>query len=285
MAACIEPEERGALGSMLVRQGAKRRVRPELLAQRVYRPLAALVVRGLLPLGVTPPAVVLANAAAGLAAALLVAVGQLVPAALLLQLKTVLDNADGQLARATGRTSALGRYLDTEADFVVNVALFAALASATGSPVLALASLAALTIVLSADFNENALQRRARGETVVTEPPVAGEGPLARALAGVYHVVFGPQDRVLQAFSRGRLERLLAGVEDPGRREAATLAYYEGVTSAVLANLGLSTQLALLGACLVLGAPSAYLWLVLAFGALLPVLQLQRELAVRRARR
>jgi hypothetical protein len=132
MAACIEPEERGALGSMLVRQGAKRRVRPELLAQRVYRPLAALVVRGLLPLGVTPPAVVLANAAAGLAAALLVAVGQLVPAALLLQLKTVLDNADGQLARATGRTSALGRYLDTEADFVVNVALFAALASATG---------------------------------------------------------------------------------------------------------------------------------------------------------
>ena len=46
---------------------------------------------------------------------------------------------------------------------------------------------------------------------------------------------------------------------------------------AVLANLGLSTQLAVLGACLMLDAPSVYLWFVLAAAALLPVVALRRE--------
>ena len=59
----------------------------------------------LLPLRVPPPAVVLASAATGLVAAVELAREQLVAAALLLQLKTVLDNADGQLARAAGKES------------------------------------------------------------------------------------------------------------------------------------------------------------------------------------
>ena len=49
----------------------------------------------------------------------------------------------------------------------------------------------------------------------------------------------------------------------------------------MLANLGLSTQLFVLGACLVVGVPDLYLWLVLASVTLLPVLQLRRELVVR----
>ena len=53
----------------------------------------------------------------------------------------------------------------------------------------------------------------------------------------------------------------------------------------MLANLGLSTQLFVLGACLVLGVPELYLWLVLASLALLPLLQLRRELVVRSTRR
>ena len=52
--------------------------------------------------------------------------GHLVAAALLVQLKTLLDNADGQLARLTGRVTAFGRYLDSECDLLVNAALFAA---------------------------------------------------------------------------------------------------------------------------------------------------------------
>ena len=102
----------------------------------------------LLPLRVPPPAVVLAATATGLTAAALLAGDNLVAAALLLQLKTVLDNADGQLARASGRESVLGRYLDSESDLLVNVALFAALAHVTGRPWLALASFLSLTFVL-----------------------------------------------------------------------------------------------------------------------------------------
>ena len=50
----------------------------------------------------------------------------------------------------------------------------------------------------------------------------------------------------------------------------------------VLANLGLTTQLAALGVCLVVGAPSVYLWLVLGCLALTAVLHARAELRVRR---
>lgn len=178
-----EPEDGTSYAPTLRERSRKSRPGRELLVSAVFGPTANLVVAALLPLRVPPAAVVLANAAAGLAGAVAVARGQLVTGAILLQLKTVLDNADGQLARASGRTSALGRYLDTEADLVVNVAVLAALAHATGSPALALAGLAALTFLLSVSYNEDVLHRRVRGEVVVTQPPATSEGALARALA------------------------------------------------------------------------------------------------------
>ena len=128
----IEPEETAAVAPPA---GAKRwrRSRPELLVELVFRPLAGVIVR-------------VAAAAAGVAAGGRARERES-PAsppctssfaasssarALLLQLKTLLDNADGQLARRSGRTSAFGRYLDTEVDLLVNVALFAALGHVTG---------------------------------------------------------------------------------------------------------------------------------------------------------
>ncbi len=49
------------------------------------------------------------------------------------------------------------------------------------------------------------------------------------------------------------------------------------------ANLELTTQLAVLGACLVLGVPAAYLVFTLGCAALLPLLQLRRERLARKA--
>ena len=80
------------------------------------------------------PLVVVAAGAVGLAGAVELGRGSLLAAALLVQLKTLLDNADGQLARLTGRTSAFGRYLDSEVDLLVNAALFAALGLDDGPP-------------------------------------------------------------------------------------------------------------------------------------------------------
>jgi archaetidylinositol phosphate synthase len=269
--------------SRLLDRSGKVRPGRELIVGTFFAPLANVVVRALLPLRVPPPVVVLANAAAGLLAALALVRGELILAALLLQLKTLLDNVDGQLARATRRVNLVGRYLDTEADLVVNAALFAALATATAAPWLALAAFFALTLLLSASFNVTELHREVHG--VAREQLQASGGPAERALELLYRAVFTPQDRLLRSLSSRRLERLLAHELDAEHRRSATLAYYDRFTVTALANLGLSTQLVVLGACLVLGEPAAYLWFALAGGATLPVLQLRREQLARRALR
>ena len=205
-------------------------MRQEALCEAVFRPLAHVVVLALAPLRVPPPAVVLASAAFGVAGAVELARGHLVVAALLIQAKTILDNADGQLARLTGRVTTFGRYLDAECDLLVNAALFAGLGWYTGRPLLAVLGFVALTAVLSANFN---VERVARHGPVGWDDSVLGR---------VYGVLYGWQDRIA--------ERLLAS-----RR----IQLWQVAT---LANLGLSTQLAVFGLCLVVGHPTAYVWLL-----------------------
>jgi archaetidylinositol phosphate synthase len=243
-----------------------RRAGREIVLEVVFRPLANALVRPLRRLGVSPLAVVLANAAIGLVAAVVLARGELVAAAVLLQLKTLLDNTDGQLARATGRVTLVGRYLDTIADLVVNAAVLAALGYVTDQPLLALAAFLALTFVLAADFNATELYRRAHGSPT-PRPPSTG-GRVERLLERIYGVVFGPLDRVLRAFAARRFD---------------TRGGYDRFTVTALANLGLSTQLVVLGLCLVLGSPTAYLWFVLACLVALVPLQLRAERQARQA--
>jgi phosphatidylglycerophosphate synthase len=198
-----------------------------VLCEHVFRPLAHVVVLALAPLRVPPPAVVLLAAATGIAGAVELARGHLVVAALLVQLKTVLDNADGQLARLTGRVTAFGRYLDSECDLLVNAALFAALGSVWAIPGFVL-----LTLILSVNFN---VERLSRGGVAAWDP-----SPLGR----VYAVVYGWQDRLA--------DRLLGGRSIQPWQVTA------------LANAGMSTQLAAFGLCMALGRPLAFVWLLAA---------------------
>jgi phosphatidylglycerophosphate synthase len=209
----------------------KARLRQEWVCETVFRPLAHLVVVPLARLRVPPPAVVFAAAACGLASAVALARGELLLAALLLQAKTVLDNADGQLARLTGNVTAFGRYLDSECDLLVNAALFAALGWYAGSGTVAALGFAALTLVLSINFN---VERLARGAPATWD---------ASALGRAYGVLYGWQDRAI--------ERLL-----PGRPDLAAVG--------VLAQLGMSSQLAAFGICIVLGHPLAFAWVAAA---------------------
>jgi phosphatidylglycerophosphate synthase len=227
------------------------------------------VVVALLPLRVPPPAVVLAATATGLGAAVELARGHLLVAAIALQAKTVLDNADGQLARASGRVSVFGRYLDSESDLLIDAALFAALGYLTGRVVLAAVAFVVLTLVLSVNFGLELLYRRERGELREARPEASGAAAL---LGRVYDLVYSPQDRLVERFVEWRLH---------GAGREQRLAYHDRATLMVLANFGLSTQLAALGLCLALGHPAAYLWLVLGCGASLIPLELRRE---RRAR-
>jgi phosphatidylglycerophosphate synthase len=204
-----------------------------VLCEHLFRPLAHVVVLALAPLRVPPPAVVLVAAATGIAGALELARGHLVVAALLVQLKTVLDNADGQLARLTGRVTAFGRYLDSECDLLVNAALFAALGSVWAIPGFVL-----LTLILSVNFN---VERLSRGGVAAWD-----SSPLGR----VYGVVYGWQD--------GLADRLLGGRAIQPWQVTA------------LANAGMSTQLAAFGLCMAIGRPLAFVW-ILAAEALLIV--------------
>jgi phosphatidylglycerophosphate synthase len=239
-----------------------RRAGPELVLQFVFRPLSNLVVPPLARLGVDPVLVVLANAAAGLVAAIALARGELVAAAVLIQLKTLLDNCDGQLARASGRVTLLGRYLDTEADLLVVAALFAALGHVTGQLLLAVLAFAALVLVLAVDFNATELFREAHG-TARPLAPATG-GAFETLLAKIYELVLGPLDRATR--------RLWEGVD------------VDRFTVTALANMGLSTQLAVLGICLVLDLPEAYLWIALCGLLAVLGLRLRAEVRARRLR-
>lgn len=187
-----------------------------------YRPLAHVVVLALLPLRVPPPAVVLGGCAAGLAAAIELVRGELLVAAVLLVAKTVLDGADGALARAAGRETAFGRYLDSDCDLIVNAALFAAIGHTTGRPLVALAGFVASTVVLSLNFN---LRRLYAGTEAM---PVGGGIPRR-----FYELVYAPQDRLV--------DRLV-------RRKPKLSTLW------VLHNLGLATQHTAIAVTLVLVA-------------------------------
>jgi phosphatidylglycerophosphate synthase len=223
------------------------------VCEGIFRPVAHLLVLVLARLRVPPPLVVVSAGAAGLAAAVELGRGSLVVAALLVQLKTLLDNADGQLARLTGRTSAFGRYLDSEVDLLVNAALFVALGWTTGRPALALAGFLALTSVLSLNFNAERLSRAATAE------PEA-EGRATAVLCRIYGLVYAPQDRLAEALVARR--PALAG----------------SMAVSLLANLGMSTQLAAFGLLLALGHPLAFAWLALAEATAITLALLPRRM-------
>ena len=253
----------------LLARSRKQRPGTELLCEYLFRPLAHLLVLALLPLRVPPPAVVLAATTVGLTAAAELARGQLVVAALLLQLKTILDNADGQLARASERITPLGRYLDSLSDLLVDAALFVAIGYLTGRPWLALVGFLALTLVLSADYNLDRLYRRVRGGGFDAMPAAAG---LGAALGRVYGDLYGSHDRLFERFADWRTSV----------NARTQLAYHDRSTLMVLANFGLSTQLAVLGLLLALGRPTAYLWVAVGCAIMLGPLLLRREVLAHR---
>ncbi|HEX5584795.1 CDP-alcohol phosphatidyltransferase family protein [Gaiella sp.] len=226
----------------------------------------------LLRLRVRPPAVVMAAAAAGIAAAVELARGNLGTAAALVVLKTVLDNADGQLARLSGRVTPFGRYLDSESDLVVDAALFAGLGYLTGNPLIALASFLALTFVLNANFNLRRLYEHEHG--LRAAEPMPGASGAAELLRRIYAVVYAPQDRLVER----HVERRLVG-----RRREARLAYHDRGSIVLLHNLGLSTQLTAFALCLAAGLPAVAYAVPLAAAAALVPLELRRGLRAERA--
>ena len=256
----------------------KARPRVEYVSEYGFRKLAHLVVLILLPLRVAPTNLVIFHTILGVSAGFLITEGEFIWAAVLIQIKTVLDNADGQLARASGMVSEIGRYADTEGDFIVNIALFAGLGAYTGQWLLALLGFTIFTLLLSLDFNWEYLYRFERQEYFRPAPDTSKENQsILRFLEQFYTIVFKPQDNLIRAFCEKRFEKIYLKHPNFTARKAARLEYYEADSLFLLANLELSTQLLLLGLCLVLGLPQVYLWFVVLCGIICIFLQLRRE--------
>ena len=256
----------------------KSRPRIEYSSEYFFRPLAHSVVMVLLPLRVQPTALVAFHTCLGIFSGVLIAQGHWIWAAWLIQVKTVLDNADGQLARASGMTSEIGRYADTEGDLFVNAALFWGIGAATGQSWLAALAFIILTVLLSSDFNLEYLYKRERGEVFRASPDSSRENQFVLGiLANFYRVFFKPQDVGIRAFADARFERIFSRFPNTECRQTALLAYHEPGALFVLANLELSTQLAVLGIFLIVGQPGLYLWFVIACGVTLALLQWRRE--------
>lgn len=269
---------------------AKARPRSEAVMVLV-QPLATRLVGHLARLGVDPQHVVWTHAGLGLLAAGLIVVGggvawSLAAAALLA--KTLLDNVDGGLARATGRVTIMGRYLDTVLDTVVNAALFVALAwqgPGLWAWPLAVGAFLVLTFMLSLDFN---LERRYKAlRTVVATGPGAPQIPAGAgertvgAFRRFYDRVLAPQDRAVDSLDEAAFARL-AGTGYGVAPLEMRLAWNDLWSSATLVNLGLSTQLTLLALCLAIGAPFAYVAVVYALALYAAGLQAIRAWRFRR---
>jgi archaetidylinositol phosphate synthase len=255
-----------------VSAAAKVRPRREWVMLLV-QPLATLGVRLLARTGVDPQTVVWSHTLAGIAAAALIAWAA--PdgwpwAAGLLLLKTLLDNIDGGLARATNRVTEMGRYLDTVLDTIVNLALFMAVALTVNSTWALPAALGAyllLMLLLSLDFNLERLYRTSHLASVgpaQVDPPGASAAMLA-LFRGFYERLLAPQDRWIE----GLEQALFQWLTQVSYREAAPelrRRWSDLFSTAALVNLGLSTQLTLLAVLLLLGHPFAYIWAVYAMG-------------------
>jgi phosphatidylglycerophosphate synthase len=235
------------------------------------RPAAAVLVAVLLPTRISPIHLTLAFTAVGLAAAALFAAGGYgrgVTAGLLLLVKSTLDAADGSLARARGRPSRAGRYLDSVCDFLVNLGVFGGLAIAeagrSGTPwpaVVAAAALLAATLEGSVFNYYYVLRRRSAGgdDTSLLDEGEARPFPwdppaLTAALQQAYLIIYGWQDRLM-----AKLDRLAAG---PRHAENAPSTGFLTATTA----LGLGTQLLMIAVLAFAGRPFWALYALLGPG-------------------
>ena len=189
------------------------------------RPLATRLVKFLLPYSfITAITVTWCFTVVGFIAAGLIWEGKwLFLAALLLPLKSLLDAADGSLARARNQPSQVGRFLDSFCDFFVNLALFLAIAHHTGqSPGYALLALVAASFQGSVYNYYYVVKRHDTGGDITSEvdqrnapKPSPGDNPLVlKLLHTSYLVLYWWQDRLAyrldpEAIHHG--EKLTAG--------------------------------------------------------------------------
>lgn len=242
----------------------------ELINIYLLRPIAAVVVWLLYPTRVTPNQVTIAAIVIGCCAA--GAYIQNTPEAFmiaggLVTLKDIVDDADGQLARAKRMYSRRGRFLDSIGDFFVDLMLFTALTIVllhTHAPAISivLGSVAFLGLTLrvschvfyQASFlhiEESYKLNRIIEE--VTDEDRQGD-PVALRLQIVFNVLYTWQDKLMQRIDAWCKRRTLS-------KDADRLWYTDKTSLRISGLLGFGTEFALLSACSMFNRLELYFWL------------------------
>ena len=185
---------------------AEHRVHTHALAYKAYeieeladiyffRPLGGRVARAADAAGLSPTHVTLIGAAVGVVAGLLLYDDRLgLLGFALLIVHSVIDSADGQLARTTGRVTELGRILDGVGGYMTHAAIYGAilagfLARDGSLSIIALAVLSAISNIAHAQLYEyfrNSYAAVAIKGTVPRHRPSAALSPAAHALLRIY---------------------------------------------------------------------------------------------------
>ena len=239
----------------------------ELINTYLLRPIAGLIVGMLYRTPVTPNQVTIVSILAGLLAAAFYVPGDsssLVIAGLLVTTKDILDSADGQLARAKNLYSRRGRFLDSIGDFVVNLAVFAAIGwtlyETTGDSWMwlwAFLALAGITLRVSYHVFYHTSHLHLKGayqinrvSEDITDNDRRGDR-VTLVLQKIFQTIYGWQDRLMLAIDswcrRGRLD------------EEFRQRWYGNTLALRLSGfLGIGTELFLLMLCSVVGDLELY---------------------------
>jgi phosphatidylglycerophosphate synthase len=242
----------------------------ELINIFLLRPIAAMIVWLMYPTRITPNQVTVAAILAGLLAAYLYTFNTpsaFVAAGLLVTAKDILDDADGQLARAKEMYSRRGRFLDSIGDFVVDVAIFSAITSVVyqthptiGTILLGILSLFGLTLRVSYHVFYQVsflhLENRYKLNRIteeITESDRKGDS-VALRLQQIFLFMYGWQDRFMY-----RLDQWCRGKNFD---EKLLPTWYSDKFALRLSGLlGFGTEFAVLSLCSVLN--ELYLYLLL----------------------
>jgi phosphatidylglycerophosphate synthase len=243
----------------------------------------AWVVRALYRLRVRHEAVTLLSLGCGIAAGVfLIGPGyrSLLIAALFVHLKDVFDASDGSLARLTGRTNRIARFLDSLCDLAVITWLITAIAVRTypqSGPRIVIAAAAAWGSVfmqcsyfnyylvsytgLFSAMNVRTDERRTDEDEAVYA--VTWKRRLLRLLQAVYGAAYGWQDRIVAALDRSSFGRAIGGSAASAGAGALRTWYGDKRLMTLNSPLCFGTHLFLLILVLVLSHPAYFYYIVI----------------------
>ena len=261
-------------------QSIKSKQSDELINTYLLRPIAGMIVGVLYRTSVTPNQITITSVVVGLIASAVYLCGTstaMFIAGLLVTLKDILDSADGQLARAKNQYSRVGRFLDSIGDFVVDVALFAAIGWVLYREqhsfwMLILAALGLLGISLRVSYHvfyqtnylhfQNVYAVNRVTEELREEDLQNGQSEIV--LQKIFQYVYGWQDRLMVRIDRWCMNRRRTNNHELSNGQLQQW-YSDAMALRLSGFLGFGTELFVLMLCSVFNHLKLYLYLNLFF--------------------